>query len=317
LPITLPPNQLRSSAAGAGEAFHIEPTKFGLQEPSLMLGETIEESAAIWKELPPVHWLLKPLEPKLGAQILAIAEPVQSTERDASSKNSEQSSPAILRHYVGAGEVLMHATDETWRWRWRSDDRYFARYWGQAVRRLARGRAVRGHGSLTSNRSKYAAGELVTLQARLRLSDQTPRDHLAIELDAANQQTREIQLTRRPALANLFETELRDLPPDHYTARVITGKGPPTTEFTIEAPPTEMSRLDVNTAGLKELAQQTGGKFYTVQTVGELIDQLPPATPTVVERLPDQPLWNRPWLLAALCLLLGGEWLIRRRHGML
>jgi hypothetical protein len=78
-----------------------------------------------------------------------------------------------------------------------------------------------------------------------------------------------------------------------------------------------MAQLAVNSAGLAELARQTGGKLYTAATAERLIDDLPAATPTVVERLPDEPLWNRPWLLAALGLALGSEWLLRRRSGLL
>jgi hypothetical protein len=317
LPATTPANRLRTDEAAPGESFHIEPTPLGMQDPSLLLGDNGEQSATIWRELPPVHWLLMPLEPKLGAQVLATAKQVGASEQ---SRAEQQGSPAILRHYVGAGEVLMHATDETWRWRWRSDDRFFARYWGQAVRRLARGRAVRGIASLTSNRKQYAPGEPVIMQASLRPNDDAGRDSLTIELEAASQPTRQIKLSPHSGTANLFETTLLDLPPDHYTARLTpaTGaKGPLAAEFTVTAPPTEMSNLVVNAAGLNQLADRTGGKFYTFQIIGELLDQLPPAAASVVERLPDEPLWNRPLPLAALCLLLGAEWLIRRRHGML
>jgi hypothetical protein len=119
LPIEPPgANPLRSPATPIGGTA-IVPTPLGLQEPSLQLGETTEQSAAIWKELPPVEWLLEGLQAKPGAQVLA--------EGASRSGDGSLGPPVILRQYVGAGEVLMHATDETWRWRWRSDDRYFAR----------------------------------------------------------------------------------------------------------------------------------------------------------------------------------------------
>jgi hypothetical protein len=317
LPAATPASRFRAHEPKPNESFHIEPTRLGMQEPSLLLGDSIEQSAAIWHELPAVHWLLRPLEPKLGAEVLAEATP---TDEASQPPGLEHPSPAILRHYVGAGEVLMHATDETWRWRWRSDDRYFARYWGQAVRRLARGRAVRGAASLTSSRKEYPPGVPVAIQARLRPRDAAARDSVLIDLEAGSQPTRQVKLSSHAGSVNLYETVLRDLPPDHYTARLSAAgaaKGALSAEFTVKSPPTEMSQLAVNAAGLKRLAEQTGGKFFTAATAKWLLDQLPPAAPTVVERLPDEPLWNRPWPLAALCLLLGGEWLIRRRHGML
>jgi len=303
-------NSLRTEADSTS-GFAVQPTPLGSRESSLQLGETPEESAAIWRQLPPVMWI-EPAEAKPGVQVLAegrmsdgaVAEPL----------------PVILRHYVGAGEVLMHATDETWRWRWRSDDRYFARYWGQAVRRLARGGVLRGMGSLATSRSEYQAGEPVVMRARLRPQEPVTDDAISVDLEAGSAPTRPVRFSRKGALGDVFEAVLRDLPPDHYTARLITGGASSamlTAEFAVEAPPGELARLVVNTAGLQEAARSSDGKFYTARTVSRLADELPQAKPTAVEQLPEEPLWNRPWLLAALCVVLGAEWLLRRRSGML
>jgi len=294
----------------------IVPTPLGLQDPSLQLGETLEESIAIWESLPSVLWSLDSMPPKPGVQMLAIGQAEGSPEVAAPADPS----PMILRQYVGAGEVLMHATDETWRWRWRNDDRYFARYWGQAVRRLARGRALRGVGSLATNRAKYGVGEPVTIRARLRPTASSAEDELVVELAGDATPTREIRLRRKGSHAHLFESTLRDLAPDRYTARVTSpgdGAAPLATEFIVASPPNELAQLAVNTTGLVEAAQSTGGKFYTAKAAGRLLEELPVAQPTAIEQLPDEPLWNSPWLLAALCVTLGSEWLLRRRAGML
>jgi hypothetical protein len=303
-------NQLRASQSDRGQ-FSIVPTKLGLQEPSLQLGDTLEQSDRVWKELPPVSWLLKGVRAKAGAEVLAEAVAL---------KEPGLKSPAIMRQRVGAGEVLMHATDETWRWRRRSDDRYFARYWGQAVRRLARGKVSRAEGSLASVRTEYPLGADVTLRARLPSKEILNGEAVTAELTGANHASRHVQLVRKPGYADLFEGVVQDLPADRYTASLsfeTNSRREILTEFTINAPPREMAQLAVNSAGLAELARQTGGKLYTAATAERLIDDLPAATPTVVERLPDEPLWNRPWLLAALGLALGSEWLLRRRSGLL
>ena len=49
-----------------------------------------------------------------------------------------KSLPVICFQYVGAGKVLFHAVNETWRWRYRVGDEYFARYWIQTIRYLCR-----------------------------------------------------------------------------------------------------------------------------------------------------------------------------------
>jgi hypothetical protein len=154
----------------------------------------------------------------------------------------------------------------------------------------------------------------------LRPADPLAEETVTVELEGDSSPTRQIRLARKGSYANVFETILRDLPADRYTARLTTSGDKAavlTTEFVVQGPPGERTQLVVNAAGLAEAAKTTGGKFYTAKTANRLGEELPPANPSAVEQLPDEPLWNRPWLLAALCTALGGEWLLRRRSGML
>jgi hypothetical protein len=123
----------------------------------MQLGDTATETQSIWRKLAPLYWLYEVEETKPGAQILADAA--------LTSPNSEP--PLILFQYVGAGRVLFHAIDSTWRWRLGAGDAYFARYWVQAVRFLARGKLASGRGAqLTTDRREYRSGEGVRLRAR-------------------------------------------------------------------------------------------------------------------------------------------------------
>ena len=181
---------------------------------------------------------------------------------------------------------------------------------------------MRGAGSLATDQAEYQTGEPVKLYARLRpeaLSAlASTDDELEVELVPDNSSARTISLPRSDAQSQAFETVLHHLPADHYVARLTRGDRPPlTAEFTVEAPPSELSQLAVNTTGLAELVQTTGGKLYTVKTAAALPEELPPPKVQVVERLPAEPLWNSPWLLGCLAATLGAEWLLRRRAGML
>jgi len=63
-------------------------------------------------------------------------------------------------HYIGAGQVLFHATAATWRWRLGAGDVYFARYWLQAIRRLCRAKLAESDGAtLSADHRAPAAGE--------------------------------------------------------------------------------------------------------------------------------------------------------------
>jgi hypothetical protein len=314
LPIELPADRtFRAPRERAAKGFIISPTSLGRHDVSLQLGQTADESYAVWTELPPVLWLYESTYAKPGAEVLAD----HAWRSDAAGKPL----PVILRQRVGAGEVLMHTTDETWRWRRRSDDRYFARYWGQAVRRLARGRALRGGPSLSTNAIDYAVGDPIEMRARIRsTAENGANDSVPIRLDSPGIPSREIQLTRNWRQTDAFETTLRELPAGEYVAQLVIDQldqPPVRARFAVSAPPGEMARLVVNSAGLAEAARMSGGKYYDMTNWRRLAAELPPPRPMAVEQLPDRPLWNSHWLLAMLCLALGAEWLLRRRLGML
>ena len=107
--------------------------------------------------------------------------------------------------YVGAGKVLFHATDETWRWRYRVGDVFFARYWVQAIRYLSRskllGQRPRGRNQL--DRREYRRGETVRLRARFIDEREAPAadDGVTIVLEREGQPHRRVQLHRNPTIA--------------------------------------------------------------------------------------------------------------------
>ncbi len=293
--------------------YPIELTAIGRGVSSLQLGNTEAESAAIWHSLPAVAWRLEGIRPKPGAQVLATSQ-----------RGNSEKLPMILRHYVGAGEVLFHATDETWRWRWRTDDRYFARYWGQTVRRLGRGHlAANRHGvRLTTDRAQYEPGEPVRLQVRFRNPSQAPNDEkgVVVELRGANGSRREITLPRRSYRRGVFESDVENLLPDEYEVQLLPSVGDMPSgvaRFDIKQPPRELARVAVERQALQAAAKFSGGRMYNIDTADQMFDNLPLPQQTEKNVLPPRTLWNSHWIVGLFILTLTTEWLLRRRHGML
>ncbi len=308
--------QMSRAQIGGAETFAVFPTTLGWQTPSLQLGETQEQSRRIWRALPPVSWMLRLEDVKPGVQVLA--------EHPGLTNRQGQRLPVILRHYVGAGEVLFHATDETWRWRWRTDDRYFARYWGQVVRRLGRGRLAAGRQGvqLTADRSLYEPGEPVQLQARFRNPSQAPAadDQVVVQLQGATGPSRQIALQRRIGRRGIFTASIDNLAPGEYETMLIRPDlGSPTdvARFEIRQPPRELASVVVNRLGLIEAAKISGGKSYTLANVAQLAQELPPPRQQSLAELPPRQLWNSHYVMALFVIVLTSEWLLRRRYGML
>lgn len=291
----------------------IEPTAFGRRVSSLMLGETQLESKAIWQGLPAIAWLFEGVRPKPGAQVLATC----------SSPDGELL-PVILRHYVGAGEVLFHATDETWRWRWRTDDRYFARYWGQAVRRLGRTRltANRQGIQLSVDRSQLEPGNPIRFQARFRNPLHLPKDgeEVVVELRGAKGARREVVLRRRTLRRDIYEASAQDLLPDAYEARLLRSVRDEESEvarFEIKQPIRELARVAIDFQALRQLAKASGGQVYNIDTAAEMSNDLPIQQQAMPDRQSGRKLWNSHGMIGLLVLCLSTEWLLRRHYGML
>ena len=308
-------NPLRRQS-GSHESFRIRPTALGWQTPSLQLGNTPTESETIWGRLPPLTWMMEIERVKRGAQVLA--------EHSGRTNRIGNPWPLILRHYVGAGEVLFHATDETWRWRWQTDDRYFARYWGQVVRRLGRGRLAAGREGVlvTADRARYRPGESVQLQVRFRDPSRAPAEDqgVVVQLQSTVGGAQEIPLLRRRGLRGVFETTLSERVPGKYEVLLVRPSleaATAQTQFVIQSPPRELARVAVDRAALREATQRTGGKFFTLDDIEQLSRNLPRPLAASLGELPPRPLWNTHLLLGLFVAALGSEWLLRRRHGML
>lgn len=308
-------NPLRSQLSGT-ETFAVVPTGLGWRTPSLQLGETMPESEEIWRALPPLLWMSRVENIKPGAQVLA--------ELPGSVSRQGRPLPVILRHYVGAGEVLFHATDETWRWRWRTDDRYFARYWGQVVRRLGRGRLAAGRQGvrLTSDRSIYEPGEVVQLQVRFRNPSQAPAESGAVVVQVQGEAgpPRELTLQRRLGRRGLFTVAAEDLPAGKYETLLVRPDmqgGIESARFEIRQPPRELAELVVNRQGLRNAAELTGGKAFLISDASALSAALPPPRQHTLEELPPRQLWNSHWIIGLFVIVLTSEWILRRRYGML
>ena len=90
----------------------------------------------------------------------------------------------------------------------------------------------------------------------------------------------------------------------------------PAVDFIVAPPPGEFAHVRMDEAALREAAKLTGGRYYDFQTAGKLLRDLPPGRQVPVETLPPIPLWNKWPLVLLFLVLLIGEWLLRKRGGM-
>jgi hypothetical protein len=86
----------------------------------------------------------------------------------------------------------------------------------------------------------------------------------------------------------------------------------PSADFRVVAPPGEFERIEMDAVALRRATERTGGRFYTFDTAGRLLRDLPQGRQVPVESLPPTPLWNHWFVLITFLVLLLAEWILRK-----
>jgi hypothetical protein len=316
VPVDLKSLVNRSPDESAETAFQLEPTELGLASSAMQLGDSLDQTAEIWRHLPPLYWYLGIDKLRPAARVLA-EHPTELLENG-------HKRPLVVLAYAGAGKVLFHAIDETWRWRYQVGDVYFARYWIQAIRYLSRSKLLGKDRSaeLTADRREYRRGEAVRLRLRFLDEGRAPAhdDGVAVVVQRDQREQRSVTLRRVAGSQGVFEGTLPQAGEGDYHAWVasppLEGRAP-ACDFLVSAPAGEFERIQIDKAELERAARQTGGKSYTFLNAARLLGDLPAGRQVPIDSLPSIPLWNRWPVLAVFLALLIGEWIIRKRIGLL
>ncbi len=112
--------------APAFKPFRMHVTPAGSMHPAFALYADATRNRHVWSNMPELYWAAKASAVKPGAMPLAEVETEQGRR------------PLIVEQFVGRGRVLMLGLDSTFRWRRNVGDQLFYRFWGQAIRHLAR-----------------------------------------------------------------------------------------------------------------------------------------------------------------------------------
>lgn len=302
---------VKKPADESSDSFHPVLTLEGQKGNSLFrLGNSEAESLKIWNGLPAQTWLVEIPKIKAGARVFA-EHPLKN--------GTVGRLPVILMQQVGAGKVLYHATDETWRWRFRTGDLYHGRYWVQAIRYLSRGRLIGKDrtAELTIDQQVYQRGQPVTVRVKFVDEKYIPADTegvvVTVERKGAGRQA--VKLTRLRDLPTAFEGQLNRLAEGTYhcwVSQPAFKEAPPSVDFRIEIPQQEMLRRAMDKADLQLAATTTNGRLYSIDEVDRLPSEIPRGTPVPLETDEPIPLWNRWELLTLVIGFLTAEWLLRK-----
>ncbi len=109
--------------------FQLELSPDGAVHEVMRLYDDPGRNQTAWAQMPPYYWCAAVERPAPAATVLAW---------NPSSVGRFGKLPILAYHYAGRGRVFFVGTDSTWLWRRNVGDRFFYKFWGQAIRFVAR-----------------------------------------------------------------------------------------------------------------------------------------------------------------------------------
>jgi hypothetical protein len=296
-------------------------TAAGSTRDALRLEPETARNSELWRTLPAPRWIM-PVSPLPTGEVL-----LEAVMQDGSRV------PAIVVSRVGRGQVWYQAFDETWRWRKDAENRWQSRYWsGIANQIMEPPFAVEDkHVALGVEQAAVDLGEKISVRARLRDEEGNPvigeaagRITASAVLLKNGMPVAEALLTPDASGGGLFRAQIA-APGDPGAYEVaITTDLYPAAELSARAgvlvrrpaASGELARLDADEPLMRQLAETSGGRFlreYQAEELQSLLAGLSRSRTVTSE----YDIWTSWPLFTLAVVLLGAEWLIRRRTGML
>ena len=321
----------RTKDDAATEEYRPRLTDLGRMHSLFRFSPDEVESANIWNRLPGLYWYARGYRVKPNASVLAVHPRVP-----AEGGRPGENHPLVVHAHVGAGSVLFLGFDDTWRWRFRNFEEYFDRFWVQSLRMLSRMRVRRVEMKVTP-KTTFRRGEKMNVVVRFPVEAPSPPPGQPVRVTLTRgplpspdgspglgtTETTTLALARVPGPVAQYEATLVRTPEGEYRFTLIdpepqAGLSAPTATVHVLPPLNELDRVEMNISDLATAAALSNGEFYTLATADKLFDDLKNLQKVPLNQpCPPIEVWNHPAMFLLLMLLLGAEWLLRKRERLL
>jgi hypothetical protein len=270
-----------------------------------------EVNKKIWEGFPGIRWAAPVARVKPGAEILLV-------DPRPSSAGRYGQLPVFAMQGYGSGKCVYFGTDETYRWRSKTGEKYYSILWGQIMQTLAL-QLLDNASSMTQlklDRKQYAVGERVVISGNVYSADYAPlivpglEGVLTFSRKAADPSPATRPLNLVATEKNSFRGEFIAKEPGRYTFH--TARDPEgILKFDVIDNNLEKTQTALDDRLLKTMATASGGRFLREEDLHKLPEWIS-ATTTRVATYRKVELYYSVWILSGLLLLLFAEWLMRR-----
>jgi uncharacterized membrane protein len=310
LPVELGPPMGRDS--GATE-IRLAPTAAGLLHPATQLAPNDSATATLWRQMPPLTTVNELGRPKPGTTVLL----------EGTAEGDRRPRPTLAFQRYGRGKAVTFAVQDAWLWQMHADipleDMRHETFWRQLLRWLVSDVPGRVDVSATG---EGAISEGIPLRVSVSDSSFVRANGASVRAEVVSPQGERTELPFDWAADRDGEYTATMVPGENgvHTINVTAAVGRDTVKSAVgyvrvADPTAEYFGAAMRPAVLRQLAEETGGKFYRAADVSQLPQDIVYTTSgaTEVQRLD---LWDMPALFVLILSLLGAEWLYRRRRGL-
>ena len=313
------PVELDPEAARSNEPYFVELTPeitpAGRSHAATQIAGTAALSAARWRDLPAVSSVNRISRLKPGATALLTGNPV----------NGGRGQHYVLAYQrFGAGKAIVLPIQDTWMWQMHAliavDDMTHETFVRQLLRWLVSG--VPGTVTVAASSDRVAPNVPVTLRANVHDANFLAVNNARVtaSIVAPGGAQREIPMewtvdrdgeyraSFTPDTTGLYEVRVQSL-----TGEAIVASD--TVFVQSQELNTEYFSAEMRVAGLERIARETGGQYYTEETLSKLPEDLTFTTSgaTVLQQMD---LWDMPAIFFLLVALVSAEWSYRKSRGL-
>jgi hypothetical protein len=291
----------------------MQPTRFGALHFVPLLAGTREENLALWDRLPPLgeganrFRRLKPLAVPLIAD--------------------QENRPLLVAGAYDKGRVMAFAGDSTWRWQTHGYGPAHKRFWRQIILWLARkDQAAEGDVWVRLAQRRFAPSEPVEFTMGAQSPSGEPVTDATFEAEIVLPDGKRLPLEPVREDEQMTGTFRQTDSAGDYAIKVTathegTVLGSARARFLVFEQNLELDNAAADRESLESLAKMTGGQSLAPEELSALIKQLTRQTESL--QIPQQSqitLWTEEWwtwsFFLALVALLGVEWYLRKRWGL-
>ncbi len=301
----------------------------GLDHPIMSFHADRARTQAQWTEMPNIYWTFPVVAEKPATRVLL---------RKINPSDASVNQPILVSGRYGAGTVLYFGFNSTWRWRSVGvQAQYYDRFWIQVVRYLVESRSLQGQrrALIETDRQEYDLGDRVRVLGKVldnqfqpltdeKITAQVVTEEgvtLPIELKKVPGQSGEYQGVFAPQSIGQFSITL-SLPDQGNDVVKLSDPMVQSASFRVRSPSLEAATYWLNERLLKQIAEISGGRYFTLDQWKEVTEVVPEKVSETEYESRPEPLWDQTqWLRWSFFMipvvLLTLEWALRKRAKLL